>query len=143
MQKAGNGNTVRVHYTGKFSNGSVFDSSIEHEPLEFEIGSHQVIEGFENAVSGMQIGEKKTVAFPPEQGYGERSEDLLFEISNEELPEQFEPKIGMPVEMMNHEGETLIASIIDVNETGIKMDGNHPLAGKHLTFDLELMEIIS
>jgi peptidylprolyl isomerase len=143
MILAENGNTVKVHYTGKFADGTVFDSSLEREPLEFKIGGSQVIAGFENAVTGMKIGEMKTVAFPPEEGYGVRSEELIFEVDLKELPPDFTPEVGMPLEMMNHEGETMIVNVFEVNDEFIRIDGNHPLAGKHLTFEIELIEINS
>jgi peptidylprolyl isomerase len=141
MILAQSGNTVKVHYTGKFSNGVIFDSSLDREPLEFNIGSNQVILGFDKAVTGMKIGEKKTVAFPPDEGYGERTEDLIFEIDKSDLPQDFEPEVGMPLEMMNHEGETMIVNIFEIDGDSVKIDGNHPLAGKHLTFEIELLEI--
>jgi peptidylprolyl isomerase len=143
MQIAKNGDSVKVHYTGKFFDGSIFDSSLGREPLEFIVGSQQVIAGFDDAVNNMTIGEKKTIDIAPEFAYGERNEDFLIEVSILDLPEDFEPKIGMPVEMMNNEGETLVASIVDISQDSIKLDANHPLSGKQLTFEIELMEITS
>ena len=142
MQLAENGNTVRVHYTGKFSDGSIFDSSIGREPLEFIVGSQQVIAGFDDAVNQMAIGDKKTIDIAPEFAYGEISEDYFFEVPTSELPDDFVPSIGMPIEMMNDEGDSLVASIIDITEDSIKLDANHPLSGKQLTFEIELMEIV-
>ncbi|MFH1051485.1 MAG: peptidylprolyl isomerase [bacterium] len=141
MNIAKNGDNVKVHYTGKFANGKQFDSSDGREPLEFTVGSQQVIAGFDNAVLGMKVGEKKTVAFPPEEGYGKHMDEMIFEVANENFPEDFKPEIGMPLEMVNHQGETRVVSVSEITETGVMLDANHPLAGKHLTFDIELLEI--
>ena len=142
MNTAKSGDNVRVHYTGKFANGKQFDSSAGREPLEFIVGSQQVISGFDNAVIGMKTGEKKTIAFPPEKGYGPHMKELIFEVGKENFPEDFVPEIGMPIEMVNHQGETRVVSVCEIKDNGVMLDANHPLAGKHLTFEIELLEIL-
>ncbi len=136
------GQRVRVHYTGKFDNGEVFDSSLQREPLEFTVGLNEVIKGFDDAVLSMSLGEKKTITCEPIDAYGERNENFVFNIPNNELPEDFVPKMGMPIELANDKGETLIASIIDINNESITLDANHPLSGKRLIFEIELLEIL-
>jgi len=136
------GNRVKVHYTGKFDNGEIFDSSLQREPLEFTVGFNEVIKGFDDAVLSMKVGDKKTVTCEPNEAYGERNENFVFEIPHDELPDDFVPRLGMPLELANDRGETLIASIIDINDNGITLDANHPLAGKRITFEIELIEIL-
>lgn len=139
---AENGNTVKVHYTGKLQDGEVFDSSVEGDPLEITLGQGQVIPGFEQAVTGMQVGESKTVIIPVEQAYGAVRSDLIFEVSREELPEDINPEVGMQIQSSQPDGSVIMFTVTEVAETAIMVDGNHPLAGKELTFDIELVEIV-
>jgi FKBP-type peptidyl-prolyl cis-trans isomerase 2 len=139
---AENGDTVRVHYTGRLQDGTVFDTSVGSEPLEFTLGQSQVIPGFEQAVMGMQVGESKTVTIPVDQAYGPRRDDMILEISRDELPEDLEPEVGMYLQMNQGDGGIMIVTITEVSETTIKVDANHPLAGQDLTFDIELVDII-
>lgn len=138
---ANNGDTVRVHYTGTLSDGNVFDSSLEREPMEFTIGEGKVIPGFESAVNGMKVGETKTVTIPPDQAYGQRDENRLIEIDKAQLPPDLNPEIGQQLQMRQADGQTMIVSVNDVSDKGITVDANHPLAGKDLTFKIELVEI--
>ncbi len=138
---AQNGDTVKVHYTGKLQDGSVFDASAGSEPLEFTLGQGQVIFGFEQAVIGMKVGESKTVTILVDQAYGPRRDDMIFEVERGELPADIDPEIGMQLQMNQGDGGTMIVTITDVSETTIKIDANHPLAGQDLTFDIELVEI--
>ena len=132
------GDTVKVHYTGTLADGTEFDTSIGSEPLEFTLGQNQVISGFEQAVIGMQVGESKTFTLMADQAYGQRSDDLIVEIGRDELSPDIEPEVGM--QLQSSQGD-MIATIIEVTETTIKIDTNHPLAGQDLTFNIELIEI--
>jgi peptidylprolyl isomerase len=141
IQQAKIGDTVKVHYTGRLQDGTVFDTSVGSEPLEFTLGQGQLISGFEQAVIGMQVGESKTVTIPVDQAYGPRRDDMVLEVGRDELPEDLEPKVGMQLQMNQGDGGIMIVTITEVSETTIKIDANHPLAGQDLTFDIELVEI--
>lgn len=136
-----NGDIVKVHYTGRLQDGTVFDTSVGSEPLEFTIGQGQLIFGFEQAVIGMKVGESKTVTIPVDQAYGPRRDDMILEVERDELPEDLDPRVGMQLQMNQGDGGIMIVTITDVSETTIKVDANHPLAGQDLTFDIELVEI--
>jgi FKBP-type peptidyl-prolyl cis-trans isomerase 2 len=141
IQQAKTGDTVRVHYTGRLQDGTIFDTSVGSEPLEFTLGQGQVIPGFEQAVIGMQVGESKTVTIPADQAYGPRRDDMILEVSRDELPDDLEPTVGMYLQMNQGDGGIMIVTITEVSETTIKIDANHPLAGQDLVFDIELVEI--
>lgn len=142
MSKVKDGDTVKVHYTGKLEDGSVFDTSREREePLEFTLGEGQLIPGFEKAVEGMEIGDSTTVDIASDDAYGERRDDLEIEVPKSELPDNIEPEVGMQLQMQQQNGQAIPVQIIDVAEEQVTLDANHPLAGKNLTFDIELVEI--
>ena len=141
MQKIETGNTVKVHYTGKLENGQVFDTSVEREPLEFEIGKGQMIPGFENGIMGMELNEKKTLEIPAEEAYGPVRDELFFDIKKEQLPEGLEPKVGMELVSKHQDGSEAIVNIAELKDDLVKIDANHPLAGKHLTFEIEVVGI--
>jgi FKBP-type peptidyl-prolyl cis-trans isomerase 2 len=132
---------VQVHYTGRLLDGTVFDTSIGGEPMEFTVGSGQLIPGFEQAVIGMQVGELKTVTIPVDQAYGERRDDMILEVNRSELPDDLVPEVGMQLQMNQSDGAVLIVTITEVTETTITIDANHALAGKDLVFDIELVAI--
>ena len=136
-----NGDTVKVHYTGRLTDGTVFDTSIGSDPLEFTLGQGQTIPGFEQAVIGMQVGETKTVTIPADQAYGPHREDMILEVSKDELPEDLDPEVGMQLQMNQGDGGITIVTITEVSETTIRIDANHPLAGQDLTFNIELVDI--
>ena len=142
MQRAKPGDTVKVNYTGRSEDGSVFESSVGLMPLKFTIGSDEVVSGFENAVIGMCPGEKKTVVVKPEEGYGMYDDDLVFEVPNEELPAGVMPHIGMDFEMIDDEGYEITAVVIDISNDSVTIDANAPLAGKNVIYDIELIEIV-
>lgn len=142
MAKAKQGDTVSVHYTGKLEDGKVFDSSLKREPLQFTLGEGKIIPGFEVAVVGMSAGEKKTITLPPEEAYGPRREDVVVEMGRDKLPEGVEPQVGQRLQLTSADGQTLVAMIVDVREDAIVLDGNHPLAGKVLIFEIELVKIV-
>ena len=136
-----NGDTVLVHYTGTLDDGTVFDSSAEREPLEATLGKGMLIPGFENALLGMSAGEKKTVTISRENAYGDHLAELVLTLPKESAPTHVQPEIGMMVQLAMESGEEFDAVIIDVDETTVTMDANHPLAGEDLIFELELVSI--
>lgn len=142
MKTAQNGDTVKVHYHGKLTDGTTFDSSEGREPLEFTIGSGQVIKGFDEGVKGLAIGEKRTINIPVEEAYGPKQDDLLIEFPKDQFPEGMEPAVGMALNMRNEQGQAFPVTIAEIKESSVVLDGNHPLAGKELVFDLELVEIV-
>ena len=144
MAQAKAGDTVRVHYEGQLSDGTIFDSSLEREPIEFILGQDTVIPGFEQAVIGMEVGESKDVSIPPEEGFGEYSEDLVVNIEKTILPPDINPELGMQLEVSSEEEEETprVFAIADIAEDSITLDGNHPLAGAEIAFKIELLEIL-
>ncbi len=142
MAQAKQGDTVKVHYTGKLEDGMVFDSSLDREPLQFKIGEMAVIEGFEQMVSGMNPGDKKTQTIPAEQAYGPHNEELLLEIERHELPKDLDPQVGQILEGGKQDGERVSFKVKAVSEKTVTLDANHPLAGENLIFEIELVEIV-
>ena len=142
MSKAKSGDTVKVHYTGTLEDGTQFDSSLEREPLEFTIGGKQVIPGFENAVIGLEEGEKTTIKIPPSEGYGEYDEKLRFVFDKSQFPNDLDLKPGLRLNMQGEGGKVAVFTVVDILGDEVILDGNHPLVGRTLVFDLELVEII-
>jgi len=140
MPQAKNGDAVKVHYTGTLSDGTVFDSSDGRDPIAFEIGKGEVIPGFETGVTGMSVGEKKNVTIPAAEAYGERDERLVVEMERSQLPPNVEPEIGQQYQLNQGEQE-FIVEVCAVTPDSVSLDANHPMAGKDLTFALELMEL--
>lgn len=141
MSTAKKGDTVKVHYTGKLIDDTVFDSSRDRDPLEFTVGAGQMIEGFDKAVEGMEKGESKKVEIPSDKAYGGKREDMVVKIEKNQLPADIKPEVGMQLQATQQDGQTQILTIAEVEESHVVLDGNHPLAGKDLVFDIELMEI--
>ena len=141
MMQVKNGDTVKVHYAGRLTDGSTFDSSDGREPLEFEVGSGMVIKGFDEGVLGMEVGDKKTLNIPAEEAYGDINPEMLYEFPKEHLPKDMEFEIGMGLNMTNELGEVIQVVVTDIKEDSIILDHNHPLAGESLVFDIELVEI--
>jgi len=141
MQQVKKGDTVKVHYHGKLTNGTTFDSSAGREPLEFEVGSGMVIPGFDEGVTGMSIGDKKTIHIPADQAYGQKEEHMIMEFPRDRFPEDMVPEVGMQLNMSNGSGQNFPVVITEVRETVVVLDANHPLAGEDLVFDLELVAI--
>ena len=141
MSVAKAGDAVQVHYTGKLADGEVFDSSEGREPLGFSLGSGNVIPGFENAILGMQIGEVKDVVIPVNEAYGERHEQMIQTVPRDQMDLGVEPEVGMTVELHSESGEVIPLVISEVTETTVTVDGNHPLAGQELHFNIRLVEI--
>ncbi len=135
------GDTVKVQYTGTLADGSVFDKSQAESPLEFTLGGGQIIPGFEKAVEGMALNEEKKIVLKAEDAYGQRNDSLTKEFPLTFFPKDFKPEKGLVVRLQDQSGRAVPATIIDMTETGIKVDLNHPLAGKELTFDIKLVGI--
>lgn len=138
---AKNGDKVRVHYTGTLNDGTVFDTSREREPIEFAIGTHMVIAGFENAVLGMEPGETKSFTVASVEAYGEHDPRLVQDVPRSELPQELDPQPGMRLTATGSDGREIGLVITEVSEAAIRLDANHPLAGEDLTFEIELVEI--
>ncbi len=141
MQQVKSGDTVRVHYHGKLTDGTTFDSSEGREPLEFEVGSDMVIPGFDEGVTGMVVGEKRTLEIPAEEAYGPVQEEMFMEFPLDRFPAEMVPEAGMQLNMTDGQGQQFPVTIAEVRDEIVILDGNHPLAGKALIFDLELVEI--
>lgn len=139
--QAQSGDKVSVHYTGKHTTGEIFDSSEGRTPLEFQIGSGMVIKGFDDGVTGMSIGDKKTIHIPAAEAYGEHSLENTVTIERSQIPANIELEIGMSLNMHQDGGYVVEVVVIDLTETHVTLDANHPLAGKDLIFELELVSI--
>lgn len=139
-QQATAGNTVRVHYVGTLDNGERFDTSVGGDPLEFTLGSGQVIPGFEEAISGMEVGETKQVRIPAEQAYGPYRDEMVLELPREQLPDNVQLEIGQQVQMQQGE-HIFVVTVEKIGEDAITFNANHPLAGEALNFELRLVEI--
>ncbi len=142
MQQVKEGDVVKVHYTGKLVNGEQFDSSIGREPLEFTVGAGQMIKGFDDAMPGMNLGEKKTINIAPGDAYGPRSEEAIIEFPKENVPADMKLEPGMPLTLSNQQGQPVPVIVVEVKEEIIVLDANHFLAGQELIFDIELVEIV-
>ncbi|WP_266365867.1 FKBP-type peptidyl-prolyl cis-trans isomerase [Tellurirhabdus rosea] len=142
MAQAKAGDSVQVHYTGRLTDGTVFDSSEGRDPLQFVVGSGMVIKGFDDAVEGMEIGESKTVHVPVEDAYGSASPDLIFEFDRQVIPDDIPLEVGTPLNM-HQEGEAQVIPVIvrSVSETHVVLDANSPLAGHDLVFDIKLVGV--
>jgi len=141
--QAKKGDVVRVHYTGKLTDGSQFDSSVGRAPLEFILGAGQMIAGFNAGVLGMTIGEKKTINIDPANGYGLKNPEAIIDFPKSNIPEGMSIEIGMKLNLQNEYGQPVPVEVIEIKEEAIVMDANHFLAGKDLVFDVELVEIVS
>jgi peptidylprolyl isomerase len=142
MAQAKTGDTVKVHYTGKLDDGTVFDTSSDREPLQFTIGQGQLIPDFEQAVVGMNPGESKTIQIPSENAYGPHRQEMVLEIDRSEFPENLEPEVDQRLQVSQSDGRTFPVTVTGVSESKVTLDANHPLAGKDLTFDVQLTEIV-
>lgn len=142
MAQVEDGNTVKVHYTGKFEDGTVFDTSADRDPLEFTIGRGQLIPGFEQAVIGMSPGESKTVNIPADEAYGQHNAEMLTEVDRSQFPADLNPEVGQQLQLNRPDGQTVVVTVASVSESTVTLDANHPLAGKDLIFDIQLVEIL-
>ncbi|HTO14701.1 MAG TPA: peptidylprolyl isomerase [Edaphocola sp.] len=142
MAQVKTGDTVKVHYHGKLTDGTTFDSSEGREPLQFVVGEGQVILGFDNALVGMQIGDKKTVNIPVEEAYGAANAENFIEFPKTDFPEGAAPEVGMQMHLSDNQGNVFPVVITEIKEESVVLDANHVLAGKDLVFDIELVEIV-
>lgn len=141
MSIAKTGDQVAVHYTGKHTDGAIFDSSVGKTPLEFKLGTGMVIKGFDDGVTGMTIGEKKTVLIPAVEAYGEHSPENTVTLERAQIPSHIELEVGSSLSMHQDGGHVVEVVITDLSESHVTLDANHPLAGRDLTFELELVSI--
>jgi len=139
--QAKKGDAVQVHYTGKLEDGTVFDSSVSRNPLGFTLGDGNMIKGFDAAVHGMNIGDKKTVTIPSNEAYGERREDMMIDVPIEQVPADIKPEVGIQLTLQGGNGQPMPVTVTHVDEKKITLDANHQLAGKDLIFEIELVEI--
>lgn len=142
MKKVQEGDEIRVHYTGKLEDGTVFDSSRNREPLQFKVGSGMMIKGFDEAVKGMEIGESKTAEITSNEGYGERNDQMMVKITKDKFPENINPEVGQQLSMQGGQGQPIPVVVTDIEGEEVTLDANHPLAGKDLVFEIELVEIV-
>ena len=142
MTQVKSGDTVKVHYTGKLDDGTQFDSSIDNEPLQFTIGTGQIIPGFEQAIIGMSPGESKSTTIPADQAYGPHQPELVLIVERDKFPPHIDPTVGQQLEMRQSENQSVGVLVTDVSESHVTLDANHPLAGEDLIFDIELLEIV-
>ncbi|MEK6700545.1 MAG: peptidylprolyl isomerase [Nitrospirota bacterium] len=141
MAQAKTGDTVHVNYTGKLADGTIFDTSRDRHPVQFTIGKGQLIAGFEQAVIGMNKGESKTVVIPADQAYGPRLEESVAAVDRKHLPADLKAEAGQRLEITQTDDKTILVTVVEVSEASMTLDANHPLAGKDLTFDIELVGI--
>ncbi|MHA7130795.1 FKBP-type peptidyl-prolyl cis-trans isomerase [Algoriphagus namhaensis] len=139
--QAKKGDAVQVHYTGKLEDGTVFDSSVSREPLGFTLGDGNMIKGFDSAVDGMAVGDKKTVTIPSAEAYGERRDDMMIDVPIEQVPANIKPEVGIQLTLQGGNGQPMPVTVTHVDEEKITLDANHQLAGKDLIFDIELVKI--
>jgi len=142
MAQAKKGDTVKVHYTGTLDDGTLFDTSAEREPLKFTVGGGQVIAGFDIAVIDMVPGDKKVSVIPASEAYGDHSKDLVTDVDRERFPADMELEIGQQLQVGLADGEQAVVMVVDLSDTSVTLDANHPLAGQQLTFEIELVEIL-
>ena len=142
MAAAKSGDTIKVHYAGRLDDGTAFDSSKGGEPLSLTLGQGDVIPGFDEALVGMEVGQSKTVTISAEQAYGPRIDELVIELARKDLPADLDLTLGRQLEVTQEEGESFVVQVADLTEETVTLDANHPLAGKDLTFDIELVEIL-
>jgi peptidylprolyl isomerase len=142
MSKAQLGDTVKVMYIGSLDDGTVFDQSKEDAPIQFTLGQQQLIPGFELAVIDMEVGQTKKVTIPAQEAYGEHQEESVVEVTRSRLPDNLEPQIGQRLEVQDKDGNPLVVTISNLTDSMVTLDANHPLAGKDLTFEITLSEIV-
>lgn len=142
MEQVKEGDVVRVHYTGKLTNGEQFDSSTGREPLEFTVGAGQMIKGFDNAMPGMNVGDKKTINISADDAYGQKDEQAIIEFPKANIPADMKLEPGMQLQLRNESGQPFPVTVAEIKDDIVVLDANHALAGKELVFDIELMEIV-
>ncbi len=142
MAQVQDGDTVMVHYTGKLDNGTVFDTTTNRDPLQFRMGEGQIIHWFEQAMIGMEPGEAKTIEISADEAYGPHHDELILTVDRNVFSKDAQPEVGRQFEVHRPDGQPIVAMVTDVTESGATLDANHPLAGKDLIFDVQLLEIV-
>lgn len=142
MTEVKSGDTVRIHYTGTFADGSSFDSSTGRDPLEFTVGGGQIVPGLDKAIPGMTVGEQKKVTVSPAEGYGESDPQAIQSVARSDIPAEIELSVDAVLQVQNQEGRTMHVRVAEITDDTVALDANHPLAGKELIFDIELVEIV-
>jgi peptidylprolyl isomerase len=142
MTGAKTGDTVRVHFTGRLQDGTVFDTSAERGPYEFTIGQSRIVPGFVEAVIGMKPGQSKTVEIPAKEAYGLHSKEMIAVIERSKLPAHLNPEVGQRLRIDQADGQKIPVTVVEVSDSTVTLDANHPLAGKDLIFDIELVQIV-
>ena len=142
MAQAKIGDSVKVHYTGKLDDGTIFDSSVDREPLELTVGESQVIPAFEEAIIGMGLNESKVIAIPADKAYDAHDPEMVVTVDRARFPEDLQPQVGQQLQMRQEQDRVIMVTVTDVAESQVTLDANHPLAGKDLTFDIQLVEIV-
>jgi peptidylprolyl isomerase len=142
MTEAKTGDTVQIHYTGRFTDGVEFDASRDGEPLEFTLGAGQIIPGLDEAVTGMKVGDTSTVTVPPEEGYGPHHPEAVQSIPRSSVPDHILLEPGLRLQAQRPDGQTIGLTVVEVGEAEITVDANHPLAGRDLVFDIELVAVV-
>ena len=135
------GDNIAVHYTGTFTDGEIFDSSRGRETLNFTVGAGQMIQGFDQAVQGMKKGETTEITLSPAEAYGERNDELIFAMPRTNFPADLELKVGMQLQLTDQQGQPIPATVAEISDDNVQMDVNHPMAGKTLNFEIEIMAI--
>lgn len=135
------GDMVTVHYEGSLKDGTVFDSSRDRDPVSFKLGEGQLIPGFEKAVEGLVPGESTTAEVPPEEGYGPHRDEMVLAVERKQLPDDLDPDVGQQLQMQQPDGNSMVVTVAEVSDSSVTLDANHPLAGKELVFDIELVGI--
>jgi len=142
MTKADEGDTVRIHYSGKLTDGTLFDSSDGGDPLEFKIGENTIIPKLEASVAGMIVGDKATIDIKSAEAYGPRMDEAVQSVERSMIPDEVDLTVGGQLQATAPDGKQLILTVLEVNDEMVMLDGNHPLAGQDLVFDIELVEIV-
>jgi FKBP-type peptidyl-prolyl cis-trans isomerase 2 len=142
MSQAKHGDTVKIHYIGRLEDQTIFDTSEGKEPLQFQIGGNQVIIGFENGIIGMSLDESKTIAIPSEEAYGPYRKEMVIDVPSDQFPPNIQPEIGLQLSLRQDDGQVVMVTVTQLSESTVTLDANHPLAGKNLIFDVQLVEII-
>jgi peptidylprolyl isomerase len=142
MAQAKNGDTVKVHYTGKVEDGTIFDTSTDRDPLQFTIGEGRIIPGFERAVIGMNPGESITIRISANEAYGPHRKEMVAEVRRDQFPGNVQPEVGQQFEIHQADGHSILVKVTDITESNVILDANHPLAGKDLIFDIQCLEVV-
>ena len=143
MTQVKDGDTVKIHYTGKLDDGTLFDTSADDDPLEFTVGKHEVIPGMEDALIGMEPGDEKTITIPSENAYGPYHEEMVVVVNRSEFPEEMEIEVDQQLSVVLEDEQSIIVTVTEIDGDNVTLDANHPLAGEDLTFEIQLVEIVS